>query len=162
MIFYLVRAYFTLASQKEDETEKLKYLILSLDAYNKFLERKLELKINNIMRIYSIIISANAKQKLDIRESVGMALEKDEMELARKLAELSSLEDKEEFLMKESIFLNLRFKEVLTVMIPAIISIVTFIIATIGQVLNILPSPPTNSTIIDQSADFLVVLTSSA
>jgi hypothetical protein len=60
--FYLTRAYFTLASQKEDETEKLKYLNLSLDMYNKFLERKLKLKINNIMRIYSMIISANVEQ----------------------------------------------------------------------------------------------------
>jgi hypothetical protein len=134
--FYLTRAYFTLASQKDDETEKLKYLNQSLDAYNVFLERKLNLKINNIMRIYSTIISASAEQKLKIRESVGKALEKDKMELARQLAELSSLPDEEEFLQKESSILNQRFKDILTVMIPAVISIVTFIIATITQVLN--------------------------
>jgi hypothetical protein len=69
------------------------------------------------------------------------------MELARQLAELSILPDKEEFLIKEPAILNQRFKEILTVMIPAIISIITFVIATLTQMLSILPGATNQTTI---------------
>ena len=64
------------------------------------------------MAIYSIITPASAEQ--EIRESIGKALEKDKLELARQLAELSSLPDKEEFLIKKRKILNQQFKDVLT------------------------------------------------
>jgi hypothetical protein len=122
-----------ISSQNEDSVEKLRYLILALDAYNRFLERSLKLKIKDIMRVYSLIISASAEQKIKIRDSIEKAFEKDKLELTRQLAEISSLPDEEEFLINERTLLNQRLKDILTIIIPAIISIVGFIIAILTQ-----------------------------
>ncbi|MDQ3837549.1 MAG: hypothetical protein M3270_11555 [Thermoproteota archaeon] len=129
------------SSQKQDSVEKVRYLILTLDTYNKFLERNLKLKIKDIRRVYSLIISASLEQKIKIRDSIGKALEKDKLELARQLAEISSLPDEEEFLINERTLLNQRLNDILTVIIPALISVVGFIIAILTQA-RILESPP--------------------
>jgi hypothetical protein len=126
--FYLARAYYMVSLQQESSIGKFKYLTLAFDTYNIFLERNLKLKIKDIMRIYSIFISASIEQKIKIRESIGNALEKDELELAKQLPELSSLPDKEQFLIREPAILNQQFKDILTIIVPAIISIVGFII----------------------------------
>jgi hypothetical protein len=133
--FYLARAYFAVSSQKEDSVKKFKYLRLALDTYNKFLERNLKLKIKDIMRIYSKIMSASTDQKIKMRESIAKAFqEEDKLELARQLSEISSLLDEEEFLVKERTILSQQLKDILTIIIPAIISIVGFIIAMLSQV----------------------------
>jgi hypothetical protein len=139
--FHLARAYYIVSFQKEDSVEKFKYLTLVLDTYNRFLENNLKLKIKDIMRIYSIMMSVTGEQKIKIRESIGKALEKDKLELARQLAELSSLPDKEEFLIKERSVLNQQFKDVLTILIPAAISIVGFTVSLLTQ-FRILVLPP--------------------
>jgi hypothetical protein len=123
--FYLARAYYMISLQSG--IGKFMYLTLALDTYNKFLKRNLKLKIKDITRIYSIFISASTEQKIKIRESIGNALEKDELELAKQLAELSSLQDKEQFLIRERAILNQNFKDILVTIIPAIISIVGLI-----------------------------------
>jgi len=94
---YLSRGYFAVSSQKEDVVGKLRYIKLTLDTYNRLLERNLNLKIKDTMRIYSLIMSASAEQRIKIRESIGKALEKDKLELARQLAEISRLPDEEDF-----------------------------------------------------------------
>jgi hypothetical protein len=139
----LARAYYMVSSREGDIIKKFKYLTLTLDTYNKFLERSLNLKIKDVMRIYSIFISASAEQEVKIRESIGNALEKDELELARQLAKLSSLQDKEQFLIREPAILNQQFKDILTIIIPAIISVVGFIIAMLTQA-GIFESPPSS------------------
>jgi hypothetical protein len=45
--------------------------------------------------------SSSKTQKIKIRQSIGKELEKDKQELERQLAELSNLQDKEQFLVKE-------------------------------------------------------------
>jgi hypothetical protein len=80
--FYLARAYFKVGSQQEDIVGKIRYLILTIDTYNKFLERNMKLKINDIRDIYSRIVSASPEEKIMIGESIGKALEKDKLELA--------------------------------------------------------------------------------
>jgi hypothetical protein len=141
--YYLARAYFRIGSGK-NELEEFKYLTLMLNTYNKFLERSLKLKIKDIMRIYSIFISASIEQKIKIRKSIGKALEKDELELARNLAELSSLQDKEQFLIREPAILNQQFKDILTIIIPAIISIVGFIITISPLIMGLFGSQPSS------------------
>jgi hypothetical protein len=131
--FYLTRAYCIVSFGEEDDVEKFKYLMLGLDSYNKFLERHLKLKIKDIMRIYSMFIYASAEQKIKLRESIGKALEKQKLELARQLSESFSLQDKEQFLVREPAILNQGFKDVLTIIVPAIISIVAFIITILTQ-----------------------------
>jgi hypothetical protein len=134
--FYLARAYYMVSSREGDIIKKFKYLTLTLDTYNKFLERNLKLQIKDIMRIYSIFISASIEQQIKIRESIGNAFEKDELELARQLAELSNLQDKEQFLIRERAILNQQFRDILTIIIPAIISVVGFIAAILTQIME--------------------------
>jgi len=131
--FYLTRAYYLVSFREEGSIQKFKYLILALDTYNKFLERNLKMKIKDIMCIYSILVLASAEQKTKVRESIGKALEKDELELARQLAELSNLQDKEQFFIRKRAILNQDFKDILTIIIPAVISIVGSIIAILTQ-----------------------------
>lgn len=140
--FHLTRPYLMVSSQNDDSVHKIRYLLLLLDTYNKFLERNLKVKIKDIMRIYSLIMSASAEQKIKIRESIGKALEKDKLELARQLAEISHLPDEEEFLRKEHTLLGQQLKDILTIIIPAIISIVGFIIAMITQTGILVSSSP--------------------
>lgn len=104
--FHLAKAYFAVGSQKHDELEEFKYLILLLNAYNRFLEKNIKLEIKDIMRIYPIMISASAEQKIVIRESIGKALEKDKLELAIKLADILGLSDKELVLTKRPLLPN--------------------------------------------------------
>jgi hypothetical protein len=136
--FYLAKVYFKVGSQQEDIVGKIRYLILTIDTYNKFLERNLKLKINNIKDIYSRIVSASTEEKIMIGESIGKALEKDKLELAGQLRELFSSPDKEEqqkFLTKESLILNQQFKELLTAIIPAVITAI--VAPIIGSMLGL-------------------------
>jgi hypothetical protein len=123
--FYLAKAYFTVGSQKKDG--ELKYLVLSLDAYNRFLGKNLRLEID-VTRIYLQIIHESPERKTMIRESIGKALEKDELELVTKLAETLALPDKESILRREPALLNQQNKEIFTIIIPSVISIVSSII----------------------------------
>jgi hypothetical protein len=135
--FYLARAYFKVGSQQEDIVGKIRYLILTIDTYNKFLERNMKLKINDIRDIYSRIVSASPEEKIMIGESIGKALEKDKLELATWLRELFSSSEKEEeqkFLIKESLILNQQSKEILTAVIPA--AITTVISAIVAAILS--------------------------
>lgn len=53
--FYLANGYCTLASKSRD-LDRMKYLSLSLDSYNKHLLRKTNLGIKNINKIYSLLV----------------------------------------------------------------------------------------------------------
>jgi hypothetical protein len=130
--YYLAKAYFNIGSGKKDGLEKFRYLILMLNAYNEFLNKKLKLAID-ALQIQSLIIYAREERKETITRSIKDALEKtDKLELARQLADLPGLSNKEELLVKESSVLNPQFKEVLTTVIPVIISIVGAIVGIIG------------------------------
>lgn len=139
--FYLAKAYYIVGSLRQDDLGKFRSLVLLLDTYNKFLERNLKLKIKDIMRIHSRIMTANPEKRTMIGESIRRALEKDKLELARQLAEISSLPETEHFLTREPRLLNQRFKELLAVIIPAIISIPVSIIGLLTQAMNL--KPPT-------------------
>jgi hypothetical protein len=130
--YYLAKAYFNIGSGKKDELEKFRYLILMLNAFNKFLKKKLKLTIDDL-QIQSLIIYAREEGKKTITRSIKDALEKtDKLELVRQLADLPGLPNKEELLVKESSVLNPQFKEVLTTVIPVIISIIGASVGIIG------------------------------
>jgi hypothetical protein len=55
--FHLAKGYCIVASGKEEDQDldRIKYLVLSLDSYNKYLLRKIKFGIKNINKIYSDI-----------------------------------------------------------------------------------------------------------
>jgi hypothetical protein len=73
--YYLAKAYFNVGTGKKDGLEKFRYLILMLNAYNKFLNKKLKLAIDDL-QIQSLIINAREERKETITRSIKDALEK--------------------------------------------------------------------------------------
>lgn len=75
--FYLARGYSIVAAQKEWDDDKIKYLFLSLDSYNKYLLRRINFGIKNLNKIYSDITYADTKNKDEIIKSVCESLGED-------------------------------------------------------------------------------------
>jgi hypothetical protein len=73
--FYFAKACCKIISGKNDEVEKMKYLFLLLSSYNKYLQRNLKIEINDIKKVYSIILSKETNQQIEIIESICASLE---------------------------------------------------------------------------------------
>jgi hypothetical protein len=52
--FYFAKRFFEVMLDKEDETEKIKYIVSGIESYNKYLRRNLKIELNNI--VYSKIL----------------------------------------------------------------------------------------------------------
>jgi hypothetical protein len=128
--FYLARGYCTIASKKEDENlDKIKYLVSSLDSYNKYLLRRIRFGIKNINKIYSdILIYTDAKKKDEIIKSICKYLGEDRLRLAIYLSTLHKVPVTEEFFVKESLVQKLRMVGAfLAATIPIVISIIQLV-----------------------------------
>jgi hypothetical protein len=55
----------------------MKYLFLLLSSYNKYLERNVKIEINDIKKIFSIILNKDTKQQVDIIKSIYVSLDGD-------------------------------------------------------------------------------------
>ena len=106
--FYLAKAYCIVASNNDGGLDKTKYLIMSLDSYNKYLLRKIHFAIKNINKIYSDLIYIDANKKDDIIKSISESLDGDRLELAIYLSILYNVTPTEEFFIKELIMQRLR------------------------------------------------------
>ncbi len=126
--FYLARGYSIVAANKELDDDKVKYLFLSLDSYNKYLLRKINFGIKNINKIYSDIIYADAKKKDEIIKSVCESLDGDRLNLAIYLSKSYKVPDTEQFFIKESLAQKVRaFGAFLAAAVPIVISIIQLI-----------------------------------
>ena len=122
--FYFAKACCKIISGKNDEVEKMKYLFLLLSSYNKYLQRNLKIEINDIKKIYSIILSKETNQQIEIIRSICASLEGDRLKLARYLSSLQKIPDSE-FYIKESLFQQLKtVGAFLVAVITIIISII--------------------------------------
>jgi len=122
--FYFAKACCKIISAKNDEAEKMKYLFLLLSSYNKYLQRNLKIEINDIKKIYSIILSKEANQQIEIIESICASLEGERLKLARYLSSLQKIPDSE-FYIKVSLFEQLK---TIAAFLVAVITIVISII----------------------------------
>lgn len=126
--FYLARGYSIVAAKKEWDDDKIKYLFLSLDSYNKYLLRKISFGIKSINKIYSDIIYADAKKKDEIIKSVCESLDGDRLNLAIYLSKSYKVPDTEQFFIKESLAQKVRaFGAFLAAAVPIAISIIQLI-----------------------------------
>jgi hypothetical protein len=83
--FYLTRGYCEIISNKNDNIEKMRYLFSLLRSYNKFLQRNLKIRINDINKIYSIILSKDIKERDQLTKSICDFLQGDRLNLAKYL-----------------------------------------------------------------------------
>lgn len=131
--FYLAKGYCIIALNKEDkDLDRIKYLISSLDSYNKYLLRKIKFGIKNINKIYSdiiIIINSDVKKRDEVIKSICEYLNTgDRLRLATYLSTLYKVPDTEQFFVKESPIQKLRtIGAFLVAAIPIVISIVQLI-----------------------------------
>ena len=105
--FYFAKACCKIILNKNDKVEKMNYLFLLLSSYNKYLQRNLKIEINDIKKIYSIILSKETNQQIEIIESICASLEGDKLKLARYLSSLQKIPDSE-FYIKVSLFEQLK------------------------------------------------------
>ena len=121
---YLARGYCKIASRKRSSLDKIKYLILSINSYNKFLLRKTKFGIKNIDKIYSDFIGTHAKND-EILKSISEQLDGQELDLAIYLSQIYKVPDTEQFFIKETIVQRLKTAAAfLAAAIPIVISII--------------------------------------
>jgi len=122
--FYLAKGYCILASRSEVELDKIKYLSLSLDSYNKYLLRQVNLGIKNINKIYSLLLYPGSKKKEELINSICERLSCDNLKLATYLAALYGISHTEDFFIKQSFIQKLKpVGAFLAAAIPIVISI---------------------------------------
>jgi len=60
---------------EEDDYKKIKYFLMGLNSYNKYLRRKLRLEIKDIKKIHSKFVYAKTTEKHEIIKSVRESVE---------------------------------------------------------------------------------------
>jgi hypothetical protein len=116
-----------ITSTKENNFDKIKYLFLGLDSYNKYLRRNTKYEFNAITKIHSIFLSSSSKEKHEIISSVCKSLDGDSFKLAEDLSRLSGIPNTELFV-RESILQKLKSIGIfLAAAIPITISLIQFI-----------------------------------
>jgi hypothetical protein len=120
---YLARGYCKIASKKSS-LGKIKYLLLSIDSYNKFLMRRTKIGIKNIDKIYSEFISTHSKDE-EMLSSICKQLGGQELDLAIYLSQIYKVPDTEQFFIKETLAQKLKTViAFLAAAIPIVISVI--------------------------------------
>ena len=105
---YLARGYCRIASSKESNIDKINYLFLSIDSYNKFLIRKTKLGIKNIDKIYSDIMRTDANKNYEMIKWINEHLGAQTLDLAIYLSKIYKVPDTEQFFIKEALVQKLK------------------------------------------------------
>lgn len=102
--FYFARISFRMVSKVEKNMEKMRYLIIGLNSYNKYIRRNLGLQINDLRRIYSTIITDPTIDKNRSFKELSIAFEEDDrLKAICCLTKLFGISDTEHFLVKEAL-----------------------------------------------------------
>jgi hypothetical protein len=131
--FYFAKILFRAILKKEDEAEKIKYLVRALNSYNKYIRRSLGLEINDLKKIYSKIISDPVLDKNHSIKELSKAFEdSDKFKAIKCLSGLLNFRDTEHFLTKEPVRKKLEdWATMLGTIVSTIVAIIG-ILATIG------------------------------
>lgn len=122
--FYFSKGYCQIISEKKKEVEKMRNLLSLLKSYNRYIKQNLKLEINNIEKLYSIILYKDKEERNQIIESICISLETEKLNLAKYLASIYIIPDSE-FYVKASILEELKLIGViLAAAIPIIISLI--------------------------------------
>jgi hypothetical protein len=125
--FYFAKACFIMSKEKDDY-EKVKYLLMGLNSYNKYLRRKLRLEIEEVKRIYSKFVFAEIAEKREIVKSVCESVETEDLnttnilKLAKYLSTLSKIPETELFVETTPVQKLKLTGTILVAVIPIIIS----------------------------------------
>ena len=125
--FYLAKGYCLIARNNDDELDKIKYLLLSLDSYNKYLIRKTNYGINKIDLIYSKILLTNSSHRNDFISSLDDCMDNDKLCIIALLKSYSESKN-EHFFIKEKLIQKLQsIGALLSVSVPILISVIQLV-----------------------------------
>jgi hypothetical protein len=133
--FYFGKAFIEIASKENDETKRANYFINGVKFYDKYLQRSLNLQINNIKEIYSKVIIDSNIDKKEVIDSLSLAFETDNDRLkpAKCLFDIANVSDTKKFLIEESIGKKLKDLIIFYVtIIPVAIAIIQLLLLLKG------------------------------
>jgi hypothetical protein len=126
--FYYAKGCFSFLMKRKDDSEKMRYLVMGINSYNKYLKKNLKLQINNINNLHSKLISNFILHNSLFVDSLSKTFHTD-----NKLLPLSYIIDflnleTEQFLIEESLWEKIKdWGAFLVAVVPVVISIIQFI-----------------------------------
>jgi hypothetical protein len=99
--FYFARGCFMILSQEEEGHENVRYFIMGLNSYNKFLLQNMKVHIGDMKQIYSKFFCASVHEKREIIDSIAKAFEKGKSEPIKPLLQFVGDKKADEFLTRE-------------------------------------------------------------
>jgi hypothetical protein len=120
--FQFAKACMNVIENKKDEVNKIYYLMLGLNSYNKFLKRNLKFQFDDALVCSKIISSSEKNQSLNL--IIESFKDNDKLKPVSCLSNIIKPSDKEQFLVEKS--LRGKIKDVVTILttiIPVVISI---------------------------------------
>ena len=132
--FQFAKACMNVIENKKDEVNKIYYLMLGLDSYNKFLKRNIKLQFDDTMVCSKIISSSEKNQSLNL--ITASFKDNDKLKPVSCLSNIIKLPDKGQFLVKKP--LKGKIKDavtILTAIIPIVISILQLMFPKYFQML---------------------------
>jgi hypothetical protein len=127
--FHYAKGCFQLLSQNADKAEKIDYIIMALNSYNKYLKRKIKLQISNINNIYSKIIADPLIDESEFIKSLSTAFQSDDnLQPTRTILNFLDIQNSQEVLTKEPLWEKVKeWGAFLVAIIPVAISIVQLV-----------------------------------
>ena len=127
--FYYARGCFSFLIKRKDHAEKMRYLVMGINSYNKYLKKNLKLQINNIDNLHSKIISNFIIHNSMFIDSLHKTFQTDNKLLPlRYIISFLNLET-EQFLVKESLWEKIKdWGAFLVAVIPVAISIIQLLL----------------------------------
>ena len=87
--FFFVKGCCELLKREKNYFNRIEYLFLALDSYDKYLQRRLKIEIQGLEKIISNFISSSIEQREEIIGSICKSLERDRLQLAIYLSTLT-------------------------------------------------------------------------
>ena len=128
--FYFARGCCEIIQRVGNDVEKMKYLYLLLESYNKYLRRNIRFEVKDIDKIYSQILYTDNDEKDRIVKTICDSLRGDRLDLAKFLSTVYKVPGHDLF-SRESLIQQLKsVGSFLVVVIPIAISITSLILQT--------------------------------
>src|SRR5581483_4425509 len=129
---YFAKGCFKIIKRKQNEADKMKYLIKGINSYNKYVKRWMNLQMSELTKIYSKISSISQGERGKIIDALSASFDKgsDNLEPMKILLPFSKLTE-EDFLVEQRA--GEKIKDLYTLLLPVFTIIVTLITTYVGK-----------------------------
>ncbi len=129
---YFAKGCFKIIKRKQNEADRMKYLIKGINSYNKYIKRWMNLQMSELTKVYSKISSASQDERGKIIDTLSASFDKgsDNLEPMKILLPFSKLTE-EEFLVEQRV--REKIKDLYTLLLPVLTIVVTLITTYVGR-----------------------------